>query len=111
MVDASPRDYAKLLESSAAKMWCFRFLQTGTDALRSAAIDAKGLWMVNIELPDFSGVDLCDMLRSRTPAATVCLIGDEYREDEERLAYQAGATAYACKPLDGTWLQHWHDTT
>ncbi len=107
MVDSKPGDYATLLQSAEAGNWRFTFLATGRDALRLESIDKTRLWFVNVCLPDFSGWDLCKMLRPHLYRIPVCLVGDQYSVEEELRSYSARATTYVCKPLDDLWFQQW----
>jgi DNA-binding NarL/FixJ family response regulator len=54
--------------------------------------------VVNAELPTLSGCDLCRMIKTRSPAAKVCLVADVYTAELERLAWAAGATLFVVKP-------------
>ncbi len=72
--------------------------------LRLTAVNRIALWVIEIELPDMSGLDLIEMIRDRLQDSTVCMIGATYRQTDEARAYRAGATIYASRPLESTWL-------
>ena len=63
------------------------------------------MWLIDLELPDMSGFDLFEMIRERLQDSTVCMIGPEYCQADEVRAYRAGATIYACRPLETAWMQ------
>ena len=77
---------------------------SGREALRLAAARSPTLWLINLKLPDMSGVDLIDMLRQLIACSTVCLVGDQYSADDERTAHRTGTHAYLCKPLEPSWV-------
>lgn len=78
---------------------------TGEEALRAASGNAATLWVVNVNLPDMTGVSLLKLVRRRLPRSTVFLVGDEYSAEDELAARAAGATAYVCKPPSAAWLE------
>ena len=105
VVDPDRDSYDRLLSSIAARTATFRFYGTGREVLRREAVDGVAFWLVGVELPDISGLDLCEMLRDRRDGAVVCMVGTQYRIEDEIGAYRAGATMYACKPLEASWLR------
>jgi len=83
-----------------------RRLRSGDEALRHLSRDAA-VWLIHIDLPDMSGLDLCEHLRARRTEAPICLLDETYHPRRERAAYRRGATLYACKPITAEWLSHW----
>ena len=64
VVDACPADYmATLAASRLGVRW--QFLGCGRKALRMASVQAVDLWVVNVSLPDMSGLELCRMLHKQ----------------------------------------------
>ena len=102
VVDACPADYmATLAASRLGVRW--QFLGCGRMALRMASVQAVDLWVVNVSLPDMSGLELCRMSRERGPVH-VFLIADRYSENDERAARVFGAALFACKPVQAEWF-------
>ena len=104
IVDSSPQDYNALLAAAGTPGVSIHFLSSGNDALRFARRCHSGLWVINTQLPDMSGFDLAEMLRSVRASALVFIIGDEYRLDDEMQALTLGLAKYLCKPLEPSWI-------
>ncbi len=104
IVDSSPEDYIALLAAADAPGVSIHFLMSGNDALRFARRYHSGLWVINSQLPDMTGFDLAEMLRSLRRSALVFLIGDEYHLDDEMQALTMGLAKYLCKPLEPSWI-------
>ena len=105
VVDGRPSGYTAL---SAAARSCFanlEFISRGRDALRLASSDRTDLWIVNVQLPDMSGLDLCAMLKLRLPQTTVYMVSDDYCSQQERAAWAHGASLFSAKPVRTAWLQ------
>ncbi|NIP85970.1 MAG: response regulator [Planctomycetales bacterium] len=100
VVDPEPEDYQALVRSTLSRETRFEFVPSGRDALRHNAKMRPDLWIINVRLPDMSGIDLHAMLHSRTPNVPCYLIGDDYAVEDELSARQSGATMYLCKPLE-----------
>jgi DNA-binding response OmpR family regulator len=77
---------------------------SGRDALRAIGAFPGALWIVNIRLPDISGVGLLKIIRHRLRRCRIILVGDDYSAEDELAARAAGATAYLCKPASIAWL-------
>ena len=69
---------------------------------RSARVD---LWVVNTMLPDISGIDLCGMLKGRSPPPAVYIVTDAYRMEDER-GPCCGVSLFACKPVQASWFKN-----
>jgi CheY-like chemotaxis protein len=104
IVDAMPQDYEALLAAADTPGVSIHFLLSGSDALRFARRYPSQLWVINARLPDMSGFDLAEMLRSTRRSALVFIIGDEYCLDDEIRALTLGLAKYVCKPLEPSWI-------
>ena len=104
VVDTRPRDYADMVGKSVYDSVQFQFFGNGRDALSNISEDEPEMWVVNMDLPDMTGTDLQQMLRSRGSSAPILLVGDRYREKDEIDARSSGATMYFVKPLQREWL-------
>lgn len=104
VVDPEPGDYQALVQKVPAQQTRFEFVHSGRDALRHYARSRPDLWIINVRLPDMSGMDLYEMLHSRSPDVLCYLVGDDYQPEDEMNARQSGATMYLCKPVQSEWL-------
>lgn len=104
VVDAISGDYEQLIQELGGDCVRSAWYATGEDALRAASASASTVWIVNIRLPDMSGISFLRHLRRRTLHGHVLLVSDVYSADDERIARSAGATAYLCKPVQAVWL-------
>ena len=105
VVDASIDDYRELLSDERLMEFPRHYFATGEDALRRYDPSRSTLWMVNVRLPDMSGVGFLEFVRQRARRCPVFLIGDDYSPEDELAARAAGASAYLCKPVDSAWLR------
>ena len=104
VVDTQPDDYSALVQNAPKEKAEVRFLNCGRAALRLKAGSPPELWIINMRLPDMSGLDLYGMIRSRYPGVPVYLVADNYQAEDEINARSCGATMYFCKPLQSDWL-------
>lgn len=99
VVDGCPSDYRRLVHETDTLMAHVEFFRTGQEALQSAKTRNAALWIINLQLPDMSGIDLQTMLRARGCKSPVILSGDEYRVNDEMTARSQGAAMYCPKPV------------
>jgi DNA-binding response OmpR family regulator len=107
VVDANCDDYHALAVALRLHDVHIRLLATGTDALRAMDVFPSTLYIVNIRLPDISGVGLLQLIRHRLRRCRVILVGDNYSAADELAARSAGATAYVCKPTSVAWVKRY----
>lgn len=105
VVDSALDDYASLFDDERLRDLSCRRYATGEEALRQQELSRATLWMVNLRLPDISGVALLGLLRQRVRRCPVFLIADAHSPFDELEARAAGASAYLCKPVNGAWLK------
>lgn len=103
VVDARPADYDAIVARAEREDAEVSFASSAREALRLRPANPE-MWVVNCDLPDLSGLELLDMLRSRFPDTPVCMISDEYRPEDEIASRCRGASMYLCKPLVPDWL-------
>ena len=111
VVDPRPADYADLLGAEPTCGMRLEFLPQGRDALHAARTGEVDVWVVNVSLPDMSGLDLCEMLKSHRSDAVVYLVTDAYEPEEERAAWRRGAAMFGAKPAQPTWFSQLASTT
>ena len=104
IVDPRPQDYGALMASPAARDLLFQFAISASDALRISRWGRRSIWLINIRLPDGSGMELAAAIRARDPHSVVHLVGDEYDPAQEVAARVCGVAMYLCKPADVSWL-------
>jgi DNA-binding response OmpR family regulator len=104
VVDATSGDYDQLICELGGDSVRPTLFATGEDALRAGSASASAVWIVNIRLPDMSGISFLRHLRRRKLHGCVLLVSDVYSAEDERVARSAGATAYLCKPVRAVWL-------
>jgi DNA-binding response OmpR family regulator len=104
VVDANLDDYGPLLTALGQDATRAHLFATGEAALRAAQKRRAALWVINVRLPDISGISLLKLIRRRLPRSAVFMVGDAYSAEDELAARTAGATAYVCKPPTVTWL-------
>lgn len=73
---------------------------TGADALETVRRSPPALVVLDIGLPDMSGLDVVRQLRERHPALPVIMITAHGTLEHAISARQKGATEYLVKPLD-----------
>ena len=105
VADTKLEDYGPLVVELSERGVRVGLFSTGEEALRAAGGNAATVWLVNVNLPDMSGVGLLKLVRRRLPRASVILVGDEYSAYDELAARTAGASAYVCKPPSSAWLE------
>lgn len=104
IVDSRYEDYDCLLEPAASMELNLCFAPTGRTALRTARLLDVGLWLVHTRLPDMSGFDLLEMVRSAGRESTFFVIDDTYCLEHEQQATLLQAAQYLCKPVNTIWF-------
>jgi two-component system OmpR family response regulator/two-component system response regulator MprA len=74
---------------------------TGHDGLETLRrpLSAIDVAILDVRLPDCSGVDLCERLRERYPRLPVIICTGEASPEEAARLLQLGAHRYLCKPI------------
>jgi DNA-binding NarL/FixJ family response regulator len=97
------RGIAQLL-SSAPGFEVVGEASTTREALRRIEATMPDVAVLDVRLPDGSGIDLCRSIRSRLPSVA-CLMLTAYDDDEAlRSAVMAGASGYVLKEVRGPSL-------
>ena len=105
VVDQRSDDYAALQNDMREAAIRWNFVSTGHDALHLVRIRPVDLWLINIQLPDMSGLDLCSMLKNQLKSV-IYMVTDRYDEKIEREARIRGAAMFECKPVQAKWIEH-----
>ena len=104
VVDATPDDYDAVADTIPSQEGQLQFVPSGRAALRIDPALDPDLWIINMDLPDMSGLDLYPMIRSRFPSVPIYLVANQHSTDNEIRARSSGATMYFRKPLQSEWL-------
>jgi DNA-binding NarL/FixJ family response regulator len=77
---------------------------TAADALRRVSVDTPDIVVMDVRLPDGSGIDACREIKKRMPETRV-LILTSYADDDALIeAFDAGASGYVLKRVDSAGL-------
>ena len=106
VVDPRPADYRVLLGAPPGAMR-MRLLSCGRDALRLAQSEEVDLWVIHLVLPDMSGLQLCEILKTRLSRPVIYIVSEDYRAEDERAARAGGASLFSCKPVQAWWFEPW----
>ena len=107
IVDPKADDYnclADLVESGSIR---WTITSSGASSLRLVPSHRDALWLLNTELPDMTGFDLLEMMRSMAPELTIFIVDDTYHPERETQALQLSAARYLCKPVHRDWITGW----
>ena len=77
---------------------------TASDAVRRVGYDSPDVVVMDVRLPDGSGVDACREIRSRFPDVKVLMLTSYADEEALVSAIMAGAAGYVLKQIRGTEL-------
>ncbi|MEQ1636597.1 MAG: PAS domain S-box protein [Methylococcales bacterium] len=108
IVDSNPqnlRTIQAILEDLDAEL---QEASNGYDALSITQIDDFALILIDIQLPDRDGFEVCKQLRNnqRTAQTPVILIAADYKDNADKIrGYAAGANDCLCQPIDGLILK------
>jgi CheY-like chemotaxis protein len=105
IVDAHLDDYDDLFADDCWPDCRVSPFRTGERALQSAVSSSSTRWLINVCLPDMTGIHLLGLVRRRLRRCSIFLVGDVYSAGDELAARLAGATAYVCKPPSAAWLE------
>ena len=98
IVDADARLVAELSSGLRAAGCRATGVATGDDALKAAALDAPDLAVLDMRIPDMSGIELGSRLRERSGVPFLCL-SDYVDPEMVAQAAEEGALGYLVKPL------------
>ena len=82
---------------------------TGIDALAKLAELNPDLMLLDVHLPDMSGLEVLRIARQDHPEVDVIVVTAERELDSVRDAWQGGAMSYLVKPFEYTALAQRHD--
>lgn len=77
---------------------------TVSDAVKRVGFDTPDMVILDVRLPDGSGVEACREIRSRWPEIKVLMLTSYADEEALMAAIMAGASGYILKRIDGPGL-------
>ena len=77
-----------------------KFISTGQEFLRVLPLEKPDLVLLDLHLPDFSGLDLLEKVRGRLPETPVIVVTASNSVEDVIRALQGGAIDYITKPVD-----------
>ena len=92
----------RLLDDMLESRYDLTFAMTGADALSSVALYPPALILLDVELPDMSGYDVCRAIRNN-PASKdlpVIFLTSNDRQEDHASGLEAGGMDYVCKPVN-----------
>ncbi len=100
IVDDEPM--IQLTLSEAVRRWGYEPVGVGTVAAALEAFEAEqpAAVLLDVNLPDGSGLDALREIKRRQPQAVVIMITAEVRAENAIAALRGGAADFICKPID-----------
>lgn len=96
----------ELYDVMLAERYSLLHAETGSDALMIAAAERPALILLDVELPDLDGYEVCRRLRSDGGADVPLIFVSGHDGIEDRLrGYEAGGDDYVVKPFEQQELQ------
>lgn len=77
---------------------------TAADAIRRVGLDEPDIVVLDVRLPDGSGIDVCRAIKERWPAVKVLVLTSYADQDALIEAFDAGASGYILKRVDSAGL-------
>ena len=83
IADTHRSDYDHLLADAKAEQLEIRFPASGRELLHCWFAGAPDVCIVNLQLQEFSGFDVVEMIQPFPAGTTVCLLTDKYEPEDE----------------------------
>lgn len=101
LVEDRPDLEEPLQDRLAEEGFAVTTVQTGTEALSSAAAIRPEIVLLELALPDVGGLEVCRRLRAdrRTAHLPVMILSGEVREREKVLGFEVGANDFLARPF------------
>jgi len=77
---------------------------TSSEAIRRVGLDLPDIVVLDVRLPDGSGIDVCREIKKRWPATGVLILTSYADQDALIEAFDAGASGYILKRVDSAGL-------
>jgi len=76
------------------------WVQTIKEAQETLEVDSYSLILLDINLPDGNGIDLCSQIHAVSPATPIFFLSASDKLSEKVLGFSAGADDYITKPFE-----------
>lgn len=113
VVDDDPQTRELLCDFLSVRQYDAIEAATGGEGLRRIREERPHLVLLDINLPDMSGLEVLREARALDPALGVIMVTGVAEEDIGRQAMRTGAFDYIVKPLDLPYLEKslWYKVT
>lgn len=98
-------DMRRALRAALGRSCAIIEAESGAEALRLVEDERPQLMLLDIALPDLSGLDVLAEALKRLPALTVVMLTGDDDVETAALALDGGARAYVTKPFDPEYLR------
>lgn len=109
IVDREPADFHPSVQAAWGQGAVVHCVTSAGEALRLARAEPVELWVINTDLLDHTGIELCDMLRQRHPRTTIFLMAESPTAELEQAAWAARPTLFGGRNQHSAWLDQWLD--
>ncbi len=100
VLDDDTKLLTEIEEIIEAQGWIARCYTTGARALEAVRDDPFDCALIDITLPDLSGLEVLRLMRTQFPLAPLFILtGDNYNVENAIIATKAGATNFFSKPI------------
>jgi DNA-binding response OmpR family regulator len=108
IIEDDPHFRESLIDAMSLKGFAARGVGSGAEALKAIEISAPALIIMDVQLPDRHGFDLCRQIKRslRLKRVPILFLSARFTEPSDRAeGLMAGAEAYLCKPvsMDTLW--------
>jgi signal transduction histidine kinase len=109
ILNVNDDDATRYLSTRTLRLAGYRVLEaaTGMEALRLAAQERPDVVVLDVKLPDISGYDVCQQLRSQPHTASIAVMHTSatfVTPDKKVRGLEGGADAYLTEPFEGEEL-------
>ena len=110
VIEDDPRFRESLIDAMSLKGFTARGVGSGAEALKAIDTLAPSLIIMDVQLPDRHGFDLCRQIKRslRLKRVPIVFLSARFTEPGDRVeGLMAGAEAYLCKPvsMDTLWSE------
>ena len=100
LVVENEKDLANTLSSSLSQNgYAVDASENGTEALRSLSINDYDLLLLELNLPDMDGLEICKLSRIENPSMFILILTERGKKEDIIAGLNAGADDYLVKPF------------
>jgi DNA-binding response OmpR family regulator len=108
IIEDDPHFRESLIDAMALKGFAAKGVASGAEALKAIEVSSPALIIMDVQLPDRHGFDLCRQIKRslRLKRVPILFLSARFTEPSDRAeGLMAGAEAYLCKPvsMDTLW--------